>query len=92
MAKRKSEFKEMTVQNALVGMILKKSIHQVPDFKKGGHNMDTVKSVMYDQMRSILESWTTLDGENLEECLDELMDTAFSVCGISEKGQNEEWD
>jgi hypothetical protein len=54
--------------------------------------MDTVKSVMYDQMRSILESWTTLDGENLEECLDELIDTAFSVCGISEKEQNEEWD
>ena len=29
MAKRKSEFKEMTMQDALVGMIFKKTIHQV---------------------------------------------------------------
>jgi hypothetical protein len=52
---------------------------------------ETVKDVMYDRMRSFIESWTTLDDDPLDNAIEELMEIAFSTCGISEKERHEDW-
>jgi hypothetical protein len=55
---------------------------------------ETVRDVMYERMRGALEDWNSSlaeDKEAFQIALDELVEIAFSTCGISEKEQKEPW-
>ena len=58
--------------------------------------MDTVRDVMIDRIQDILEIFVQLPPDKQQAALRataiDIADDAFSVCGISEEKQNEEWD
>jgi hypothetical protein len=81
----------LKIAKHLMGADDKGRINVISEFDDGYDSDDTVRSVMFQRMRDLFESWTTLDGEDLDKVLKEVIDIAFSTCGISEKEQNEPW-
>ena len=49
---------------------------------------DTIREVMIDRIRDIIIEYFD---EASDDLVTDLADEAFSVCGISEKEQGEEW-
>ena len=53
---------------------------------------DSVRDVMFERMDKLLrKAMPTLGMDQLAQLLIDVADEAFSVCGISDKEQKEEW-